>query len=163
MAVSSVDALHQDPPHRPALSDVQNGPKANDESGPPPPESPSAEEDNHKSKLIVSYGRVVPLAVISVEFASGVPRVFSMGTVRDDDTPIAAIVVTDNGPGDTSITLPVGKFPAANARPCAYLNDNLGGNRAPSCEPIPGGARIRTSNAAGAPADLPFTVHLWGA
>src|SRR6185436_2801743 len=97
MPVSDTDPFHQEIPHRPALSDVQNGPKANDESGPPPPDAPSAEEDNCKSKLIVSYGRVTPLAVISVEFAAGAPRVFSMGTVRDDDTPIASIVVADNG------------------------------------------------------------------
>ncbi len=161
-AVISTDSFHQTSPHRPSRSDVQNGLKANDESGPPPPEAPSAEEDNHKSSLIVGFGAVVPIAIVTIEFAGGVPRVFALATVRDDDVAMASVTVTDNGPGDTSVVLPTGKFPAANARPAAFLNDTAGGNRAPSAEAIPGGARVRTSNGAGAPTDLPFTVHLWG-
>lgn len=159
MAVRDLDCLHQPSPHRPSLSDVQNGKKKN--KGKPAPDQPAAEEDNHKSALIVAYGAVLPLAILSVTYnVAGQPRVFSLATVRRD---VAAtdIVLTDHGNGDVSVQLPSGKYPPANVLPVVALNGTTGTSKA-EAEYIAGGARVRSSNAAGSLADIPFTLWLYG-
>lgn len=103
MTVSSTLTWDEDPPRRPALSDVTNGTKANRPGlVPNPVTQPTAEEDNQKSRQTAALGGIAPMAILYVTFPAGAPTIAAvkaMGTnvVIGDFTPV------DNGAGDTTI------------------------------------------------------------
>lgn len=159
MAVESTLVYEQDPPKRPALSDVLNGDKVNyPPSASVDPDIPDAAEFNQSAKLHNAHGKMVPLARIAVTFSGGTPSVASCITVRSDVV-AGDITLTDNGNGDTTITLPTDKFPSQNSPPRAWLNDTTHGFITTSV--ATNGARVRTANTSGSATDKPFTVEIF--
>lgn len=159
MTVSATSTFEQTPPLRPGESDVLTGVKSN---GTPtvPTHIPSAEEFMQMARLLVAAMRMVPIARISVEFTAGTPAIQSFVSIRGDAT-AADFTLTDNGAGDTSITVAAGRYTAGNTKATASLNDAVGGNPAPSVESITNGVRVRTKNSLGVATDVAFTVEIF--
>lgn len=147
------------PPRRPGIDDVGGAAKIDDAEFPPDPvEMPTAADDNQHQNLIVRYGLVVPVAVITVHLTAGVPSVFSVSSVVGSVV-TGSFTVTDNGVGDTSLVWTANKFPAPVAGPTANVTGATIGQA--SAVAITNGVRVKTANAAGAAADLDVVVFLY--
>lgn len=155
---SSTLTFDETPPRRPSLDDLGGGAKENDDVAPDPVRDPTAEDFNQMSKLLAALGRLMPVALLSVDISSGdhfLERVSCATTAHTTGT----FTLTDNGAGDISITWPVGSFPPAVARPRAHV---VGATPALiAAEAISSGVRVRTEDAAGNPVDVPFEVEIF--
>jgi hypothetical protein len=146
------------PPRRPGITDVGGGAKVNDGEISDPAGMPTAEDDNQHQNLIVRYGTVVPVCIITVHYAAGVPSINKVAAVS---TAVVSgiFTVVDNGVGDCSITWPANTFPAAMADAVARIASATIGMI--SCENISNGVRVRIKDSAAAAADLNFVVDVY--
>ena len=157
MSVSDTVTYQQTPPIRPGIADIRDGVKSNS-TATVPPHMPNAAEHNQTAGLLEAHGQVVPMFVMSVEFSAGAPVAHSLGCARTDKV-VGDFTLTDNGAGDTSITVAASTFPAAKTKPMASLNGTAAGFIA--ADPATNGVRVRTWNSAGVATDLPFTVSFF--
>lgn len=107
-----IPTWEQDVPHRPGTDDLINGVKENQ----PPQEAvpatmPAAEEDMQKTAQIVALGMIVPLLVVTVTFPGGTPTVAGFKSTRTDLAP-TDITLTNNGSGDTTVSIASAKVPS---------------------------------------------------
>ena len=122
---------------------------------------PYADMFNRQAEALASAAAVTPSLVATVRFSGGVPALDSFvaprTTLRSED-----ITVTDNGTGDTTISVLDTYIPTKRTEPHATANEGTdpalqaaefasGGRR---------GARVK-SWAAGSAADLKFTVEIF--
>lgn len=153
MSTSTFDAT---PPFRPGTADFNGCAKIDDAEFPPDAATmPSAIEYNKLCDLVIALGKVVSAGVISVGVAAGVYSVASFSAAGNGPV-IGTFTVTKNGTGDVSITWPVNTFPPAVCAPEASLNHTVPAMI--TSYAITNGARVVMYNAAGAAADMPFTV-----
>lgn len=148
------------PPRRPGIDDVGGGAKQDDIFFPPDPvEMPTAADDNQHQNLLVRYGAVVPLAVVTVHFTAGTPSVFKVTSVKTAVVP-GTFTVTDGGVGITTLAWAANTFPAAVADHYAFATG--GAIATATAEILTNSVKVRTGNSAGAAADIPFVVHIMG-
>lgn len=163
MPISRIATFQQTTPRRPGEGDVLAGAKTN--STPTVPVNmASAEEWEQMARLLVAYGRMVPLVRATVTFPSGTPTFGVLVSTRDDVL-ASEFVLFDTAAGDTELRIPSAKFPALQ-HAIVCLADGAAGYLAPACElTSPGGGfagvRVRTRNAAGALADVAFSIEVF--
>lgn len=122
--ISSTLTYDQTIPHRPVIAELGGGAYTNDPIRPPDPTSqPTAEMFNQATKQIVALAAVAPSLKIQVEFVAGTPTItqlVSLGTtITAAKFTVLGGLVTDNGNGDTTITLPATLIPAPTMRASA--------------------------------------------
>jgi len=125
MTVSNTLTWDQNPPMRPALSDLTGGTKANRPGkAPDPVTQPTAEEDNQRAAQIAGLAEVVPLARICVTITGGVPAVSSV-LAPGTNVGVGNFIVTDNGVGDTTISWLATVLPAVAGFPSVTQADDV--------------------------------------
>lgn len=148
-------------PRRPGVSDVGGAALVDDQAAPPDPETmPHATQLNQWMNLLVGYGLVAPAVIVSVSFSGGTPSkdvVVGIGfNVSASD-----VTLTDNGAGDTSVTLAAGKFPVKSWQAMGLTqNDDVEIDRLRAVT-IANGVRVKSKLGAAA-TDCNFTVALSG-
>lgn len=121
MASSNTLTFDQDPPVRPAVSDVGGGAKENSVTRPPNPTTMATAEDfNQISKQIAALGGVAPLAILLVTFSGGDPSI-TLVKAPGSNVTTASFTPTDNGNGDTTIAWKTGTGQPAGALPSATM------------------------------------------
>jgi hypothetical protein len=117
MTASNTLTFDQDPPHRPALSELGGATKENDPVFPPDPViHPTAEEFNQLQKQAEAFGRVAPLARIWVTFSAGTPSIAAVQALGSAVV-ASSFTLVDNGAGDTTIWWRTGAGAPAGALP----------------------------------------------
>jgi len=148
------------PPYRPGLDDVGGGQKINDPDLPLPDSETmlTAEDVNQGENLLVRYGTVAPLAIVTVHYAAGVPAVFKVATMVGGVVP-ATFTLTDTGTGNCLVAWPANTFPTPVADHVANATGATPGFA--TAETLTNSARVRIDNAAGAAADIPFVLFIY--
>lgn len=150
--------------HRPGVDDF-NGAAFEDDADDAPNPSTQATADlvNTLCLTQVGLGKVVPVARISVRYASGNPVLDSFTAAPSAPTSGTFTIGRTSGgasSGDVTITWPAGTFPPAAGQPTACLNVvGAPAAWAISCANVTNGVRVITA-LAGAGSDLPFTVSV---
>ncbi len=111
------------------------------------------------ARLLVAYGKMVPLARVSVTFTGGTPSIAHVASVRGDLLN-SDITVADNAVGDTMVLWTAGKLPSQSGQPTVTLNAGDMTARTADAVNVTNGVRVRTS-AGGAGEDVPFTVCIY--
>lgn len=125
MTVSNTSTWDTNPPTRPALADITGGTKTNRPGKVPnPTNQPCAEEDNQRAQQIAGMARVVPMARICVTISGGVPSITSVQAPGTNVLP-GSFIVTDNGPGDTTISWVTGVLPVVTGFPSVSQADDV--------------------------------------
>lgn len=161
MALTAPNDLTWDitPPRRPSLQDCGEALHENDTAYPPTgPIEPYAEELNQWAKQISRMGGVVPAAILYVTFAGGNPGVTQFVAMPTGVT-LSTFTLTDNGPGDTSITWPAGTFPTSVMWPSATIADDTA--HIICALRISNGVRVKTRNLAGGSEDSDFVAMVF--
>jgi hypothetical protein len=114
--LSSTLTYDQAIPHRPTIAELGGGAFQNDPKYPPDPAThPTAEMFNQATKQIVALAGMSPSLKIQVEFPGGVAtltQLIALGTsVTLANFTALGGVLTVNGAGDTTITLPAALIP----------------------------------------------------
>lgn len=164
MGIPLYNPINGDPgnavaPRRPGLDDMGGATILNDlEFLPDEQTMISGQGDNIKQRLSVSYGKVVPVCVVTVHFSGGTPSVASFSAAGDNIT-TPTFTVTDNGTGDTTLAWPANTFPANVADHEAAVTGATIGQA--SAQTLTNSVRVRTAGATGTAADLPFNVRIY--
>jgi hypothetical protein len=147
-------------PRRPGLDDVGGGAKTNDPDLPlpNPVTMPTAEDENQAENLLVKYGAVIPVAIVTLHYTAGTPAVFKVAS------PIATVVpgiftLTDTGVGNCLVAWPANTFPTAVADPVANATGATPGYG--TVESLTNSARVRMTNAAGSLADINSVLFIY--
>lgn len=160
MTTPSTCVFDLTPPRRPGIDDVGGGAKQDDIFFPPDPvEMPTGADDNQHQNLHVRACGIVPAATVTVHFSGSTPSVFlvqalSLAVVSGTFT------VTDLGVGITKLSWAANKFPARIADHRAWATG--GAIASATAETGTNFVTVRTGNAAGAAADIPFVVDIMG-
>lgn len=147
-------------PYRPGSADFNGAALLDDPTYPPDPSTmPTANLFNTTDLLIVSLGKMVPVAFISV-VAGASPTVAFWSTAANNIVG-NPFTVTRTAAGNYSITTPANTLPAPVSQPQGELNVVLGAhNYGVSAVNITNGVQVTTTQD-GALADLNFTVRFW--
>lgn len=157
MAAASSLTWDITPPRRPSLDDIGGATLADDAAYPPHKATmPYADQLNQCQTQIERLAAITEVVTLSVTFAAGVPSV-SQFTAMRTTTVIGDFTVTDNGPGDTTITWPASTFPTSTGGPMVTINEDVDA-LAPRALLVALGVRVVTKNAAAAATDIAFTV-----
>jgi hypothetical protein len=147
------------PPRRPTLDDLGSAQLEDHATRPPkPPRQPHAAQLNQWAKQLARLGGIVPVARFSVQFAGGNPSIVQFITMPTGPV-LVTFTVTDNGPGDTSITWPADTFPASSLRPTVSINSDT--FSVPRAFLITNGVRVKTADIGGILSDADFTVSVF--
>lgn len=120
MPSSDTLTYDDDPPHRPALSELGGGAKENatGKQAPDPVKMATAEDFNQFSKQHEAANRVLPLAVLWVRFSTGTPAIHVVQALGSE-VEAASFMVTDDGNGNTLISWKTGTGAPDGALPGA--------------------------------------------
>ena len=145
-------------PRRPSLDDVGGAGLIDHATRPPiAVRMITADAGNQWQEQIQRLAGMVPVASFSVRFSAGTPSIYKF--VAMPTAPITGtFTVTDNGPGDTTISWPAGTFPTSALEPKASLNGGSG-VLAPVATMVTNGVQVVTSD--GLPVDAAFTVDVF--
>ena len=103
--MSSTYTFDLTPPRRPSLDDLGGAAKQDDADYPP---NPVTMTDRGELELFARFfegiGKVVPFCTIHVAFSAGAPYIVSLQSMRSSLVS-GNLVLTDNGAGDTTISL----------------------------------------------------------
>jgi hypothetical protein len=150
--------------HRPGADDFNGAAFQNDpDDEPDPGTQATAELVNTMCLALVSLGKVVANAKVSVKYASGNPVLDTFTAAPSAPTSATFTVGRTSGgagAGDVTITWAAGTFPPALGQPMACLN--VVGAAAAwgiSCANVTNGVRVITTVGSTA-TDLPFTVAI---
>jgi hypothetical protein len=146
-----------DTPRRPTEDDVD--PYSLDVTPAPLPRQLYANQMNQRGRCIVGIARVSPVAIITIDFASGAPFVAAL-TCCSEVVEIADLTVTDNGNGDTTITWAANTFPIAAAEPDAHVLTD-GAWLHPVATAVTNGFRVKTRDSAGTLTNVRTKVNLY--
>lgn len=152
------------PPRRPSLDDFNGAEKEDVLEEPPEPKTmPSAAEYNTICRLVEAIGRVTPVAIVDVKFASGAPiveRFACVATAADTGT----FVVADAGNGVTDVHWPSTLLPSPSVDPVANVTENVAINSVrtyPMPSPPPGRVGVRvTTQVSGTGTDARFQLRI---
>ena len=111
-------------PSRPSLDDLGGAAKENDPTNVPDPvRMPCAEDYNQKTWALAALCRVIPSAIVSIEYdGSNVPFVSAVWSLRSDVTP-ATFTVVEVSTGELFFNWPAGTFPTG-PQPCGIVNND---------------------------------------
>lgn len=143
-------------PMRPGLQTFNGIAKSDDENEVPDPQTmPNAAEWNTIEWLLLSIGRVMGVAVISVTGSTA--SINALGSAAKNVS-AGTFTMAHPSAGVIEMTVPANTFPTPMCRPNVSLNSGPG-----SCwaELMTGGVRVHTYDAAGTPADRDFTVVMY--
>lgn len=144
-------------PRRPTSNDFNGIAKVDDLFEQPDPTTmPNAAEWNTVEYLILSIGRVMPVAVLTVA-NTGTPTLSSFLTAPTAPNN-GTFTITHTATGNVLIAWPALTFPSSACAPVACLNAGPGMIH---CVVEGNGIRVHTYNAAGAAADFGFTVTVY--
>ncbi|WP_394849714.1 hypothetical protein LZC95_19955 [Pendulispora brunnea] len=153
------------PPRRPGLSTFNGAAKADDAEFPPDPKTmPSAAEYNALCRLVIAYGKVVPVAIVDVAFTGGAASVQRFVAAGSHVT-TASFTVQRTGPGDTDVLWPEDAFPAPVVDADATITEDVDVDRVrvfPRVSPPAGtrGVTVRTRlGAAGVDARFQLRIY----
>lgn len=153
------------PPRRPSLADLGGAEKRNDARYPPDPVTmPTAPDWNQFAVLFEGMNKLVPFIEFEIRFSAGAPYIASVRSMRSSLTTASFAAPTDNGVGDTTISwAPIAtSFPPKNREPSVELIGD-GDFRYPTADTSTANTvRVRTRDGAGALADVPFYVRVYG-
>lgn len=156
MAAPNASTFDLTPPTRPGTNDFNGIAKIDDANDPPDVQTmPNAAEWNTMAWLLLSIGRLMPVAALSATGATGAITAFAAAA---KELTSSDITVAHPATGICEYTWTANTFPAAALKPTASLNTGPGMIYA---ESITNGVRVKTYNAAGAAADLDFTVSIF--
>lgn len=130
-------------PFRPGIDDLGGAELLDDQEYPPDPETqPTADAWNQKVMVAVAHARVVPVMLVAVRFAAGVPTVEAFSSVS---TSLLSgdLTILDNGAGDTSITWAADALPVPLVPPTVSLWEDVEIDRV-RAYPITNGVRVKT-------------------
>jgi hypothetical protein len=132
----------QTPARLPVLDDLHGNLLENVPGKTPGPDHPNAFAMNQGDQLHVAHANVLPSTKLYISFPGGVPTIQRVDSTR---TGLVAsdFTVTDNGPGDTSITHTGGKLPAVRWPATAHQVDDTEIDRCRAV-PIANGTRVKT-------------------
>jgi len=157
MAAPNASPFDLVPPVRPGKQHFNDITKEDDANFRPNPQTqPNAPEWNTIEWLLLSIGRVMPVAVFSVT-NTGTP-IFSKVVTAPKDKSAGDFTIADLGAGVVQITWPANTFPPVAAEPSVSLNAGPGMCHVTS---ITNGIEVRTYNSSGAAADLSFTATVY--
>ena len=150
-------------PRRPSTDDLGGDAKQDNSKYPPDDvEHFTAAGWNQKVKQLAALARVTPACVLEVRFSSGAPYVARCSAASSNVSNATFGTLTDNGTGDTTILWPADTFPPAVLSPSGLtILASSAAVRGGDVEEVANGVRVRT-HSAGSPADLPFTIQIWG-
>jgi hypothetical protein len=161
MATPDTCVFDLEVPRRPGLDDTGGGQKEDDQAQPPNPLTMlTANDMNQWAELLVRYGSVVPLVILSIHYAAGTPAITSLASVFSSALTPDDFDLTDNGTGDVSVTWDAGIFPARTVEPEAIIGGATAGFA--TCTSETHGVNVLTSGTGGSAADLNFNLHIYG-
>lgn len=145
-------------PYRPGVNDVGGCAKLDDQNYPPDPITmPTAADFNEMGMLLVALCKVSGAALLYVS-NSGTPTITGL-RAAGSLIQISDFTVTDNGPGDTTITCPSTKIVQPFA--CLPFTQKAGDYRASGrLNGLGNGVRVETRNNAGTLSDADFFL-IW--
>lgn len=145
---------------RPTLNDLGGADFQDDEDYPPPRDGsePYADEYNATKRTAAAVARVVPNAIVTVDFAAGTPFIDKLMTASAELVS-GDFVLVDTGTGETKITWTTGALPEIVCDPMVSTNGG-GDNYADAVVVAPNEIAIFTF-AAGVAADVRFTVAIY--
>lgn len=159
MSAPDVLVFDLETPRRPTLDDVD--PTIEDEAPFPHAGEPYANQLNQWARLCAAYGRVLPVAIIEVDFTGGgVPFIETLTSCSEVLTASDLPAPADNGTGDTTITWPADAFPIPICSADAHMVADAEW-LAPIALPVANGVRVKTRAASGALTDGRFKLHLY--
>jgi len=144
-----------DLPRRPSTDDLGGDDLQNDELAPPGPDDPDATAWDAMVREIVALAKTTAAAKATITFSGGAPQ-WELFSAPGSAVTTGDLTLTDAGTGITEITWPENTFPPASAWPEVSLHGDGWG----WTENITNGVRIKTKNAAGELANIPFTVTI---
>ena len=155
--LSSVLTYDQSTWHRPGIDELGGGSQENVTLPRDPRTVPHADIFNQFVRQIVADATVAPSARIQVEFAASVPSVTAVVALNTSLVP-ADFTITDNGNGDTSLT--ISKYVGETLRPIELsIVEDVEIDRA-RVFPIAGGWRVKTKlGATGTDAAFVLALH----
>lgn len=143
--------------YRPGASDFNGAALQDDAVNPPNPATmPTSAQQNTIGLLLVSIGKLIPNATISIN-GGAPPTVQYQYYAMNNSTP--ALTITRVGAGNVQLTWPANTFPAPVAFPKAHLST---GGTAGFIEAvaISNGVQVRTYNSSGTLTDMSFVVDV---
>ena len=147
-------------PRRPTLADVGGAAFVDDQAYPPDPTTmPSAAMENQNEKLIQGFGKVVPIAILSIKFAAGTPgidRMTALGSLLE----AAHFTIAKLGVGYTRISWAANKLPPSVA-PATLGGLHSDGDFRGVAIPGTNQVEIKTRDSAGALADCDYSLHIY--
>jgi hypothetical protein len=144
-------------PRRPTEDDMD--PYTQDVAPVPLPGQLYAAQMNQRGMCVAALARVSPVAIITLDFASGAPfvdRQSSCSKVLE----VGDLVVTDNGAGDTTIEWPENTFPTHIADPEASVCTD-GAWLQPVPVLVTNGVRVKTRASGGTLTDVRVQVRIF--
>jgi hypothetical protein len=117
-------------PRIPSVDDLGGAEFKNDLIEPPDPgEFPMAEDENQQELVLAALARVATMLNVSVAFVGGNPQISGFETVGTQLVS-SGITLTDNGPGDTTISWAANLLPPRECGPSLTLNEDVEIDRA---------------------------------
>lgn len=147
-------------PRRPSLEDLGGATLIDSSDYPPDPETmPYADELNQWQHVQAGLARVAPAALVEVRFSGGTPSVFRVLTLGST-LGTGDFSVTDNGNGDTTISVAAALLPVVALRATVSQVDDTEIDRI-RCVTVSGTSwRVKTKlGATGTDAD--FVLSIW--
>lgn len=143
---------------RPTLADLGGADFLDDEDYPPPRDGsePYATEYNQSKKQVRAVASVAPSAILTIGFNAGTPFLDRLMTPSSTVVP-SDFTVTDDGPGLTTISWPVGILPPTTCDPMVTPNQN----GTASAEVTSTNEVLVRTLSAGSPTDLRFTIAIY--
>lgn len=147
-------------PYRPGLADFNGAQLANDPIFVPDPSTmPTAPLFNTYGYLLTSVGKMIPVAMISIN--AGASPTVAFWTTAANNIASNPFTTTRTAAGNYNITAAANTFPAPIAQSDANLNVVLGAhNYAIGCVNIANGVQVTTTQD-GVLTDLNFTVRFY--
>lgn len=149
-------------PRRPGSDDVGGYAKEDDQAYPPDPVTmPTASDWNQIARLVLAFGRVCPVLVLSIDFDAGTPFVSGFAaaseTLTADD-----ITVTKTGTGVVRIAWPTDTLPPLATQPIAGLTGTTNSATAlVILDEANSRMDVKTFDAAGVALDAKFSVMMF--
>lgn len=158
-----VDGAVTTPAARPSVEDVGGARFADPPKNPPSHDGTLYIYDdllNQLQKQVAAMARMVPSARLTIAFSAGAPFISKLETMSSILL-AADFTITDNSPGDTTISWAAGKLPPVGCDPMFSLNKGAlsGVLVAELSVPTPTSVRLRTLDD-GVAADIRFTVAI---
>ncbi|WP_394847409.1 hypothetical protein LZC95_08080 [Pendulispora brunnea] len=111
--MSDESTFDANPPFRPGLASFHGAVKVDHTEFPPNPLTmPSAGEYNLLCKLVIAYGKVLPVAIVDVKVSNGTASVDRF-TAAGSNITLATFTIVRNGAGDIDVLWPATAFPPA--------------------------------------------------